>query len=151
MSVFGWICIGFGIVCGLLQGWSNNQNRLNLEQKNGNEVIRKGFNSKATGIILMIIVVIFAVITIKAFSNLGTDNVFSGNKEYEDIAQNYIEDMSKEYMSYMTLVNTTSYSLDREVRVTLEYRFTEGPNISYLTYVIAIDKETKEVVGLSQR
>ena len=50
----------------------------------------------------------------------------------------------------MTLVDTTSRTLDKEVRVTLEYRFTEGPNTSYLTYTVVIDKDTKEVVGVTQ-
>ena len=48
----------------------------------------------------------------------------------------------------MTLVNTSSYTLDKEVHVTLKYRFTEGPNTSYSTYTVVIDKDTKNVVGL---
>ena len=49
----------------------------------------------------------------------------------------------------MTLVDTSSYSIDKEVRVTLKYRFTEDINTSYSTYVIAIDKDTKQVVGFN--
>ena len=84
------------------------------------------------------------------FYNLGSDNIISGNKKYEEIAQQYIEQISEDYLSYMTLVDTTSRTLDKEVRVTLEYRFTEGPNTSYLTYTVVIDKDTKEVVGVTQ-
>lgn len=29
MSGFIWICLGLGLVAGLLEGWTNNQKRLN--------------------------------------------------------------------------------------------------------------------------
>lgn len=153
MSAFVWVCIGLGLAAGLLEAWSKNQNQLNTNgqgQGNVNNVQQNGFNSKKTGIILIIAVLIFGVMAFMGFSNLGSDNIFSGNKQYEEIAQNYIEQVSGEYLTYMTLVDTSSYSLDQEVRVTLKYRFTEGPNTSYSTYVFAIDKETKEVVGFNQ-
>lgn len=151
MSAFVWVCIGLGLAAGLLEAWSKNQNQLNANaQGNVNNVQQNGFNSKKTGIILIIAVLIFGVMAFMGFSNLGSDNIFSGNKQYEDIAKQYIERVSAEYLSYMTLVDTSSYSLDQEVRVTLKYRFTEGPNTSYSTYVFAIDKDTKEVVGFSQ-
>ena len=101
-------------------------------------------------IILVITIIILIILAFIGFSNLGKESLFSGNKQYEEIAQEYIEQASSDYLSYMTLVDTTSYSLDGEIRVTLKYRFTEGPNTSYSTYVIAIDKNTKEVVGFSQ-
>ena len=122
-----------------------NENSLNQE----NHTEQKGFNSKKTGIILIIGVAILGVLAIMGFNNLGSDNIISGNKKYEDIAVQYIETTSKDYLSYMTLVNTSSYTLDKEVRVTLKYRFTEGPNTSYLTYIIAIDKDTKKVVAIN--
>lgn len=50
----------------------------------------------------------------------------------------------------MTLVDTTSYSLDKEIRVTLKYRFTEGQYTLYKSYIVAVDKDTKKVVGFSQ-
>ncbi|MBR2588667.1 MAG: hypothetical protein IKD77_05655 [Bacilli bacterium] len=81
---------------------------------------------------------------------MGKTSIFSGNKKYEETAIQYIEDVSKDYMSYMTLVDTKSYTLDKEVRVTLKYRFTEGPNTSYITYNVIVDKDTKQVVGLNQ-
>lgn len=153
MSVFIWICLGLGIVAGLLEAWANNQKQINAtsqQQASDNNTTINGFNSKRTGIILIIGVAILGVLVIMGFSNLGSDNIISGNKKYEDIAIQYIEQASGEYLSYMTLVDTSSYSLDKEVRVTLEYRFTEGPNTSYKTYVIAIDKDTNKVVGFSQ-
>lgn len=153
MSVFIWICLGLGIVAGLLEAWANNQKQINAtsqQQVSDNNITINGFNSKRTGIILIIGVAILGVLVIMGFSNLGSDNIISGNKKYEDIAIQYIEQASSEYLSYMTLVDTSSYSLDKEVRVTLEYRFTEGPNTSYKTYVIAIDKDTNKVVGFSQ-
>lgn len=134
----------------------------NCGQKVGNEIVKnenltnqqhntgpKGFNSKKTGIVLIIGVAILGVLAIMGFNNLGSDNIISGNKKYEDIAVQYIETTSKDYLSYMTLVNTSSYTLDKEVRVTLKYRFIEGPNTSYLTYIIAIDKDTKKVVAIN--
>lgn len=196
MSPFIWICLGLGILGGLLEAWSNNQKQINANvqnniepkrkntnifctncgnkleeyekfcgncgQKVGNEIVKnenltnqqhntepKGFNSKKTGIILIIGVAILGILAIMGFNNLGSDNIISGNKKYEDIAVQYIETTSKEYLSYMTLVNTSSYTLDKEVRVTLKYRFKEGPNTSYLTYIIAIDKDTKKVVAIN--
>ena len=153
MSAFVWVCIGLGLAAGLLEAWSKNQNQLNTNgqgQGNVNNVQQNGFNSKKTGIILIIAVLIFGVMAFMGFSNLGSDNIFSGNKQYEDIAKKYIEQVSGEYLTYMTLVDTSSYSLDQEVRVTLKYRFKEGLNTSYSTYVFAIDKDTKEVVGFNQ-
>lgn len=153
MSAFVWVCIGLGLVAGLLEAWSKNQNQINANvQAQGytNNIQQNGFNSKRTGIILIIAVLIFGVMAFMGFSNLGSDNIFSGNKQYEDIAKKYIEQASGEYLTYMTLVDTSSYSLDQEVRVTLKYRFKEGPNTSYSTYVFAIDKDTKEVVGFNQ-
>lgn len=153
MSVFIWICLGLGIVAGLLEAWANNQKQINAtnpQQESDNNTTIKGFNSKKTGIILIIGVAILGILVVMGFSNLGNDNIISGNKKYENIAIQYIEQASSEYLSYMTLVDTSSYSLDKEVRVTLEYRFTEGPNTSYKTYVIAIDKNTNKVVGFSQ-
>ena len=153
MSVFLWICLGLGLVAGLLEAWANNQKKINStnqQQKSDNNTTIKGFNSKKTGIILIIGVAILGILVVMGFSNLGSDNIISGNKKYENIAIQYIEQASSEYLSYMTLVDTSSYSLDKEVRVTLEYRFTEGPNTSYKTYVIAIDKDTNKVVGFSQ-
>lgn len=153
MSIFLWICLGLGLLAGLLEAWANNQKKINVtnqQQASDNNTTINGFNSKRTGIILIIVVAVLGVLAIMGFSNLGNDNIFSGNKKYEDIAIQYIEQASSEYLSYMTLVDTSSYSLDKEVRVTLEYRFTEGPNTSYKTYVIAIDKDTNKVVGFSQ-
>ena len=153
MSIFLWICLGLGLLAGLLEAWANNQKKINVtnqQQESGNTTTTNGFNSKKTGIILIIGVAVLGVLAIMGFSNLGSDNIISGNKKYEDIAIQYIEQASSEYLSYMTLVDTSSYSLDKEVRVTLEYRFTEGPNTSYKTYVIAIDKDTNKVVGFSQ-
>lgn len=152
MSTFIWVCLGLGLVAGLLESWTNNQNYLKLNvQKNENQEEIKGFNSKKTGVILIIAVAILGVIAIYCFSNLGSNNFFSNNKKYEDIAKRYIEQSSEEYYSYMILVDTSSYSLDKEIRVTLKYRFTEGPNISYLTYLVIIDKDTEQVIGLSKR
>lgn len=153
MSIFLWICLGLGLLAGLLEAWANNQKKINVtnqQQESDNTTTTNGFNSKKTGIILIIGVAVLGVLAIMGFSNLGSDNIISGNKKYEDIAIQYIEQASSEYLSYMTLVDTSSYSLDKEVRVTLEYRFTEGPNTSYKTYVIAIDKDTNKVVGFSQ-
>ena len=153
MSIFLWICLGLGLVAGLLEAWANNQKKINStnpQQESDNNTTIKGFNSKKTGIILIIGVAILGILVVMGFSNLGSDNIISGNKKYENIAIQYIEQASSEYLSYMTLVDTSSYSLDKEVRVTLEYRFTEGPNTSYKTYVIAIDKNTNKVVGFSQ-
>ena len=153
MSIFLWICLGLGLAAGLLEAWANNQkqrNIVNQQQGNENSIEPKGFNSKKTGIILIVIVSILGIMTFIGFSNLGSDNIFSGNKKYEDIAIQYIEQASSEYLSYMTLVDTSSYSLDKEVRVTLKYRFTEGQFTSYKTYVIAVDKDTNKVVGFSQ-
>ena len=153
MSIFLWICLGLGLLAGLLEAWANNQKKINVtnqQQESDNTTTTNGFNSKKTGIILIIGVAVLGVLAIMGFSNLGSDNIISGNKKYEDIAIQYIEQASSEYLSYMTLVDTSSYSLDKEVRVTLEYRFTEGPNTSYKTYVIAIDKDTNKVVGISQ-
>lgn len=153
MSIFLWICLGLGLLAGLLEAWANNQKKINVtnqQQESDNTTTTNGFNSKKTGIILIIGVAVLGVLAIMGFSNLGSDNIISGNKKYEDIAIQYIEQASSEYLSYMTLVDTSSYSLDKEVRVTLEYRFTEGPNNSYKTYVIAIDKDTNKVVGFSQ-
>lgn len=150
MSTFVWICLALGLVGGLLEGWANNQQKINVNNENGqNNVERKGVNSRKTGIILIIIVAILGIIALFGFSNIGTDNIFSGNKKYEEIAIQYMEDINQDYLSYMTLVNTSSYSLDKEVRVTLKYRFTDGPNTSYTTYTIAIDKDTKEIVGIN--
>ena len=152
MSIFLWICLGLGLLAGLLEAWANNQKKINVtnqQQESDNTTTTNGFNSKKTGIILIIGVAVLGVLAIMGFSNLGSDNIISGNKKYEDIAIQYIEQASSEYLSYMTLVDTSSYSLDQEVRVTLKYRFTEGPNTSYSTYVLAIDKDTKEVVGFS--
>ena len=148
MSIFIWICLGFGLVCGLLEAWTNNQKRVNNNSQQ-NEQNKKGFNSKRTGIILAISVIILGILAFMGFSNLGGESIFTGNKKYEEIAKQYIENNSKEYLSYMTLVDTSSYSIDKEVRVTLKYRFTEGINTSYSTYVIAIDKDTKQVVGFN--
>ena len=153
MSIFLWICLGLGLLAGLLEAWANNQKKINVtnqQQESDNTTTTNRFNSKKTGIILIIGVAVLGVLAIMGFSNLGSDNIISGNKKYEDIAIQYIEQASSEYLSYMTLVDTSSYSLDKEVRVTLEYRFTEGPNTSYKTYVIAIDKDTNKVVGFSQ-
>ena len=153
MSIFLWICLGLGLLAGLLEAWANNQKKINVtnqQQESDNTTTTNGFNSKKTGIILIIGVAVLGVLAIMGFSNLGSDNIISGNKKYEDIAIQYIEQASSEYLSYMTLVDTSSYSLDKEVRVTLQYRFTEGPNTSYKTYVIAIDKDTNKVVGFSQ-
>lgn len=151
MSVFLWVCLGLGLVAGLLEAWSKNQNKINTNAKeNENTTMAKGFNSKKVGSILGIAVVILGILAIMGFYNLGSDNIISGNKKYEEIAQQYIEQISEDYLSYMTLVDTTSRTLDKEVRVTLEYRFTEGPNTSYLTYTVVIDKDTKEVVGVTQ-
>lgn len=150
MSIFIWICLGFGLVSGLLEAWSSNQNKINNNTNvSENKTESKGFNSKKTGIILIIAVIILGILAIMGFSNLGSDNIISGNKKYEEIAQQYIEENSKEFLSYMTLVDTSSYTLDKEVRVTLKYRFTEGPNTSYSTYTVAIDKDTKKVVGFN--
>lgn len=145
MSVFSWICLALGIVAGLLNAWLTNQNK----ESNGEKGAQNNRNNKVT-IILTIAFVILIILAFIGFSNLGKESLFSGNKQYEEIAQEYIEQASSDYLSYMTLVDTTSYSLDGEIRVTLKYRFTEGPNTSYSTYVIAIDKNTKEVVGFSQ-
>lgn len=137
----------------MLEAWANNQKKINStnpQQESDNNTTIKGFNSKKTGIILIIGVAILGILVIMGFSNLGSDNIISGNKKYKNIAIQYIEQASSEYLSYMTLVDTSSYSLDKEVRVTLEYRFTEGPNTSYKTYVIAIYKNTNKVVGFSQ-
>lgn len=144
MSTFSWICLALGIVAGLLNARLTNQNKENKKKE-----MQNNNNNKVT-IILTIAFVILMILAFVGFSNLGKESIFSGNKQYEEIAQEYIEKASSDYLSYMTLVNTTSYSLDKEVRVTLKYRFTEGPNTSYSTYVIAIDKDTKEVVGFSQ-
>lgn len=152
MSPFIWICLGLGLFSGLLEAWSNNQEQVNInsqKQENSN-VQQTGFNSKKTGIVLIACVTIFGILAFMGFSNLGSDNIISGNKKYEEIAKQYIETASKDYLSYMTLVDTSSYSLDKEVRVTLKYRFTEGPNTSYQTYVIAIDKDTNKVVGFNK-
>ena len=146
MSIFLLICLGFGLACGLLEVWSNKQKQIN-NSTNGQKI--KGFNSKKIGIVLAIAVIILGIFAIMGFSNLGGESIFSGNKKYEEIAKQYIENNSKEYLSYMTLVDTSSYSMDKEVRVTLKYRFTEGINTSYSTYVIAIDKDTKQVVGFN--
>ena len=145
MSVFSWICLALGIVAGLLNAWLTNQNK----ESNGEKGAQNNRNNNFT-IILTIAFVILIILAFIGFSNLGKESLFSGNKQYEEIAQEYIEQASSDYLSYMTLVDTTSYSLDGEIRVTLKYRFTEGPNTSYSTYVIAIDKNTKEVVGFSQ-
>ena len=153
MSIFLWICLGLGLLAGLLEAWANNQKKINVtnqQQESDNTTTTNGFNSKKTGIILIIGVAVLGVLAIMGFSNLGSDNIISGNKKYEDIAIQYIEQASSEYLSYMTLVDTSSYSLDKEVRVTLKYRFTEGQFTSYKTYVIAVDKDTNKVVGFSQ-
>lgn len=151
MSAFIWVCLGLGLVAGLLEVWSNNQNKLKVNtQENGNQRQTKGFNSKKTGIILIIGVIILGIIAIFGFSNLGGDNIFSGNERYENIAKKYMEQSSEKYLSHMTLVDTSSYAIDKEVRVILEYRFTEGPNISYITYTVAIDKDTEKVIGFSK-
>lgn len=151
MSGFIWICLGLGLVAGLLEGWTNNQKRLNsnVEGQSNSGNVQNGFNSKRTGVILIIAVIVLGVMAFFGFSNLGSDNIFTGNKKYEDIAEQYIEQVSGQYITYMTLVDTSSYSLDKEVRVTLKYRFTDGPNTSYKTYIIAIDKDTKQVVGMN--
>lgn len=149
MSTFIWICLGLGLAIGLLEAWSSNQNKINNNaNESNNKTESRGFNSKKTGIILIIAVIILGIFATMGFSNLGSNNIISGNKKYEKIAQQYIEDNSKEFLSYMTLVNTSSYTLDKEVHVTLKYRFTEGPNTSYSTYTVVIDKDTKNVVGL---
>lgn len=140
-----------GIVAGLLEAWANNKRQTEAkiqEQSSENiENINTNYNKKRT--ILVIAFIVLAVLVFMGFSNLGKESIFTGNNEYEEIAQEYIEETSREYLSYMKLVDTSSYSLDQEVRVTLKYRFTEGPNTSYSTYVLAIDKDTKEVVGFS--
>ena len=152
MSGFLWLCLALGIVAGLLEVWANNKKQIVAKtQEQSNENLEKlNANSHKKGTILVIAFIILAVLVFMGFSNLGKESIFTGNKEYEEIAQEYIEEASREYLSYMTLVDTSSYSLDQEVRVTLKYRFTEGPNTSYSTYVLAIDKDTKEVVGFSQ-
>ena len=141
-----------GIVAGLLEAWANNKRQTEAkiqEQSSENiENINTNYNKKRT--ILVIAFIVLAVLVFMGFSNLGKESIFTGNNEYEEIAQEYIEEASREYLSYMKLVDASSYSLDQEVRVTLKYRFTEGPNTSYSTYVLAIDKDTKEVVGFSQ-
>ena len=140
-----------GIVAGLLEAWANNKRQTEAkiqEQSSENiENINTNYNKKRT--ILVIAFIVLAVLVFMGFSNLGKESIFTGNNEYEEIAQEYIEEASREYLSYMKLVDASSYSLDQEVRVTLKYRFTEGPNTSYSTYVLAIDKDTKEVVGFS--
>lgn len=145
MTAFSWICLALGIVAGLLNAWLTNQNK----ESNGEKGVQNNRNNKVT-IILTIAFVILIILAFIGFSNLGKESMFSGNKQYEEIAQEYIEQASSDYLSYMTLVDTTSYSLDEEVRVTLKYRFTEGPNTSYSTYVVAIDKNTKEIFSFSQ-
>lgn len=146
MSIFIWICLGLGLVLGLLNAWTNNQNKIKADnQQNGNA--NNGFNTKKTGIILITSAIILLAGFLIAFPN-SENNIFSSNKKYEDIARQYVE--QTEYSSYMTLIDTSSYSLDKEVRVTLKYRFTEGPNTSYVTYTIAVDKDTEKVVGFNQ-
>lgn len=149
MTTFLWICLALGIVGGLLESYINNKNKVNVkvQEQQGENI---NFKKNKVIIVLVIIFIILLVLAIMGFSNLGKESIFSGNKQYEEIAQEYIEQASSDYLSYMTLVDTSSYSLDKEVRVTLKYRFTEGPNTSYSTYVLAIDKDTKEVVGFSQ-
>lgn len=150
MSTFIWICLALGLAGGLLEGWASNQQKINANNENKQSSVEgKGFNSRKTGIILIVVVAILGILALFGFSNIGTDNIFSGNKKYEEIAIQYMENINKDYLSYMTLVDTKSYSLDKEVRVTLKYRFTDGPNTSYTTYTIAIDKGTKEIVGCS--
>jgi len=147
MSIFIWICLGLGLVLGLLNAWANNQNKINENnQQNGN--VNNGFNSKNAGIILIILAVVLLVGFLAVFPSSISSDIFSSNKKYEEIARQYVE--QTDYSTYMTLVDTSSYSLDKEVRVTLKYRFTEGPNTSYVTYTIAIDKDTEKVVGFSQ-
>ena len=147
MSIFIWICFGLGLVLGLLNAWANNQNKINENnQQNGN--VNNGFNSKNAGIILIILAVVLLVGFLAVFPSSISSDIFSSNKKYEEIARQYVE--QTDYSTYMTLVDTSSYSLDKEVRVTLKYRFTEGPNTSYVTYTIAIDKDTEKVVGFSQ-
>lgn len=151
MSVFLWVCLALGLFAGILESWNKNQEKIKSNDENNLDSIeRKGFNSKTTGIILIIIVAVLGILVLKGVSNLGSESIISGNKKYEEIAIEYIENISRDNLSYMTLVDTSSYSLDKEVRVTLKYRFTEGPNISYINYTIAVDKDTNTVVGIEQ-
>lgn len=136
-----WIIGALGLVAGLMESWTKNQNKTN------NNIKQKEFNSKVIGIILIVIIAILGMVF---FAKLNDESLLNFNNEkYEEIAKDYIEQSSKEYLSYMTLVDTNSYSLDKEVRVTLKYRFTEGPNTSYVTYTVVIDKDTKKVVGIN--
>lgn len=152
MSVFLWLCLALGIVAGLLEVWSKNKKQIEtkIEEQSSENATNINFNYNKKGTILVIAFAILTVLVFMGFSNLGKESIFTGNNEYEEIAQEYIEEASREYLSYMKLVDASSYSLDQEVRVTLKYRFTEGTNTSYSTYVLAIDKDTKEVVGFSQ-
>ena len=100
MSVFLWVCLGLGLVAGLLEAWSKNQNKINTNaKKNENTTVVKGFNSKKVGSILGIAVVILGILAIMGFYNLGSDNIISGNKKYEEVAQQYIEQISGDYLS----------------------------------------------------
>lgn len=105
--------------------------------KTSNNIIKVG---RIIGIIILLFVMFYIL-----KDNLG---LFVGYAEYEKIAQNYVEQTP--YSSNMVLIDTSSYSLDKEIRVRLRYRFVEGPNTSYITYIIAVDKDSKEVVGFSQ-
>ena len=149
MNIFILICAGLGITLGLLEAWTNNQKKLQNSAQTKEQNVNS-FNSKSVGIILIVLVTVLGVLAFFGFSNLGKEDLFTGNKKYEEIAIEYFENVNKDYLSYMTLVDTSSYSLDKEVRVTLKYRFTEGPNISYSTYTLVIDKDTKQVIGFNK-
>lgn len=146
--MFWILCVGLvlGILDGLMKVWANNQNKIKQDGQQNQEV--KGFNSKRTGIIIIVVAIIVGGIFLYNLFSSGSNDFFSNNKKYEDIAKNYVEQSSGEYARYMTLVDTTSYSLDKEIRVTLKYRFTEGQYTSYKSYIVAVDKDTKKVVGL---
>ncbi len=146
MSAFFWVCLALGIVGGILEAHNKNKSNIKIQEQQ-NESVNVQKNKGIT--ILSVIFVILVVVAFMGFLNLGEESIFSDNKEYEKIAQECVEEILEDYLSSMTLVNTTSYSLDAEVRVTLKYRITEGPNTSYSNYVIAIDKDTKEIVGFS--
>ena len=99
MSGFLWLCLALGIVAGLLEVWANNKKQIvakTQEQSNENlEKVNANYNKKGT--ILVIAFIILAVLVFMGFSNLGKESIFTGNKEYEEIAQEYIEEASREY------------------------------------------------------
>ena len=83
MSTFIWICLGLGLAIGLLEAWSSNQNKINNNaNESNNKTESRGFNSKKTGIILIIAVIILGIFATMGFSNLGSNNIISGNKKY---------------------------------------------------------------------